>query len=93
MLEGESLNEIPNGERINAVQKDINGNNGNIDLSGSQPNMVSVEDEGVNNSEPVIFEPEVLSNTGAREARIFRKTALKCRKLLQEKIKSGQLGK
>ena len=91
--EGGSLNEISDGECLNAVQNDLDGNNVNTNLSGSQPNNILETDGRVDNSEPVIFEPDVLSNNGAVSARIHRKASIDCRKLLIEKIKSGQLGK
>ena len=72
-----------------------NLNNENIlnNLNGSQPNDMSVDNGGVDNSDPVVFEPEILNNRGANEARTVRNAALKCRKLWQDKIKTGQIGK
>ena len=56
-------------------------------------NNILETDGRVDNSEPVNFEPDILSNNGAVSARIRRKASIDCRKLLLEKIKSGQLGK
>ena len=91
--EGESLNEVSDGECLNAVKNDLNVNNVNTDLSGSQPNNILETDGRFDNSVPVIFEPDILSNNGVVSARIHRKAAIDCRNLLIEKIKSGQLGK
>ena len=56
-------------------------------------NNILETDGRFENSDPVIFEPDILSNNGVVSARIHRKAAIDCRKLLIEKIKSGQLGK
>ena len=55
-------------------------------------NNILETDGRVDNSEPVSFESDILSNNGAVSARIYRKAQIDCRKLLLEKIKSGQLG-
>ena len=94
----ESQNEKPNEVHNERIIKTVNDGNldneNNLDnLDGSQPNDMSAEDGGVNNSDPVVFEPEISNNIGAKEARTVRKAALDCRKLLQEKMKTGQIGK
>ena len=78
---------------MNTIENDLDVNNVNIDLSGSQPNNKLETDGRFENSDPVIFEPDILNNNGVVSARIHRKAAIDCRKLLIDKIKSGQLGK
>ena len=88
-----SERENPNVEESGGGHLNADENNLDVsfDISGFQaPSKLNADGE-CEFPDPVIVEPEIINNNGVVAARIHRKAAVNCRKLINEKIKSGQL--
>ena len=80
--------EESDGGHLNADENDLDVS---FDFSGFQPNSELNADGECEFPDPVIVEPEIINKKGEVAARTHKKAAIDCRKLINEKIKSGQL--